>query len=550
MNRTPRVPSLLLIGAVVGVGALGALGGCARDVAVDLQITEPCGQENLALNGATSFLLKSAGASVEGAASFTAGGGASIPVGLGDGVTMTLTGYQSDITASAAPLNPTEPPIAVGRTAPLRIAEDTSDISANILVGRVDSFGGAKAADDTCAQLQSGVPVAGRHAHTTTFVPGLNKVLIVGGAVFNTDGSERFLETVELFDPATNTSTALPSLNPPRAYHTANLLPDGRVVLIGGFSTINGAVSAVRSGVVIDAASDAPYRTFEVADARAHHTATLLEDVDLLVVAGGCKATGCDTTSAGGTSTTSFASPVELIDTTTFTARANVPANLLVTPRAMHKAVAFPGGQRGFVVLSGGLNANGTVNTIEVLQLSAAGAAPIANIFSDDLLGATGLVRHTMTARGNQFIITGGQSSAPGGVLDDNAPGTNAALLCGTQNGISCTPIIPMNAPRFGHEAVLLASSQLLVLGGVVPLDGGTVIGAERYNPAVQTGATVTQEWQLTSSLGLQLTPRQHAAVTTIGGNEGGISLVMYSGGHSSVLPYTTAANIELYFGR
>ncbi len=62
------------------------------------------------------------------------------------------------------------------------------------------------------------------------------KVLIVGGS----DGSVP-IGSAELYDPATATFTATGSLNAARQFHTATLLPSGKVLICGGRGTAGGA---------------------------------------------------------------------------------------------------------------------------------------------------------------------------------------------------------------------------------------------------------------------------------------------------------------------
>lgn len=540
MRVVRRVSSLL-----VAIAATGAVGGCSKLVDVDLTVVEPCGQEGRTQNGVISFLLKSAGTTVkeeEGAVAFVAGDQPSIAVGLGDKVTMTLAGFPADITVGADPLAPAVAPVVIGRSMPLAITESSPDVSGTLQLGLVDTFGGPRNAEGVCAQLDNGAPVAGRHAHTATFVPGANKVLIVGGAVFNADGSETFLRSAEVYDPATGAFTKLPDLPAPRAYHTATALSDGRVIIAGGLSPINQAVSAIISGLVVNIAQvDAPYADIQLGEPRAHHTATLLEDINMLVLVGGCKGVGCDTNSAAGTSTSSFTSAVEIIDTQTFASRRLGPG-ILATPRAMHQALGFPAGARGLVIITGGLNATGALNSIEIIQASTNAGAPLGNVYSGNDL-PTPLVRHQMTRRGGQYLITGGQSSAPDGILDDTAPGLATARLCNPINdAAACTGLQDMISPRFGHLAAELTDNQILVVGGFV--SGNAIV--ERFN----VGAT-PQQWSAIG-VGRVVDARQRATLTMLGGEvgSGAINQLLYTGGHSTLLPYTTSATADLYFGR
>jgi hypothetical protein len=66
------------------------------------------------------------------------------------------------------------------------------------------------------------------------------RVLVTGGArLWGTswDDPGAILSSVELYDPASDTWSALPPLQQARAEHTATLLPDGRVFVAGGWAT-------------------------------------------------------------------------------------------------------------------------------------------------------------------------------------------------------------------------------------------------------------------------------------------------------------------------
>ncbi len=76
-----------------------------------------------------------------------------------------------------------------------------------------------------------------RTGHTLTLLPD-GRVLAAGG-IDPGDPSEysaeqNLIATTEIYDPATDSWTLGPDLSEPRFEHTATLLPDGRVLLIGG----------------------------------------------------------------------------------------------------------------------------------------------------------------------------------------------------------------------------------------------------------------------------------------------------------------------------
>jgi hypothetical protein len=68
-----------------------------------------------------------------------------------------------------------------------------------------------------------------REEHTATLLQN-GKVLLVGGAT----GSGGTLGTAELYNPATHTFVATATMSTPRSGHSATLLRDGSVLITGG----------------------------------------------------------------------------------------------------------------------------------------------------------------------------------------------------------------------------------------------------------------------------------------------------------------------------
>src|SRR5205814_5886990 len=71
-----------------------------------------------------------------------------------------------------------------------------------------------------------------RFHHTATLLPD-GRVLVVGGE----QGRETPLASAELYDPATGTFSDTNSLSTARDAHTATLLPNGLVLVAGGRET-------------------------------------------------------------------------------------------------------------------------------------------------------------------------------------------------------------------------------------------------------------------------------------------------------------------------
>ena len=75
------------------------------------------------------------------------------------------------------------------------------------------------------------------------------RVLVVGGF---RSGGNGVLASAELYDPGTGTWTAAPNMDTPLANQTATLLPDGRVLVAGGMSVIDGTARPLASAELYD----------------------------------------------------------------------------------------------------------------------------------------------------------------------------------------------------------------------------------------------------------------------------------------------------------
>ena len=113
-----------------------------------------------------------------------------------------------------------------------------------------------------------------RIGHTATLLPN-GKVLVVGGAG---SGFED-LPSAELYDPTSETWTFTGSLNIARVGHTATLLPNGMVLVAGGEDVFGSFASAE----LYNPATGSWAATDSLNTARSEHTATLLPNGKVLV---------------------------------------------------------------------------------------------------------------------------------------------------------------------------------------------------------------------------------------------------------------------------
>jgi hypothetical protein len=120
--------------------------------------------------------------------------------------------------------------------------------------------------------------MAGARAyHTATLLP-TGRVLVAGGYVAGSGAS------AELYDPASETWSPTGSLVSARTSHTATLLQNGKVLVAGGSD--NSAPYVNGRAELYDPSSGTWMTTGSLISARLDHTATLLPDGNVLVAGG------------------------------------------------------------------------------------------------------------------------------------------------------------------------------------------------------------------------------------------------------------------------
>ena len=127
----------------------------------------------------------------------------------------------------------------------------------------------------------AGSLITPRYHHTATRLNN-GKVLIAGGLA-----ARGTLASAELYNPDTRTFTTTGSLHTGRAFHTATLLNDGQVLITGGSNSDRGTPSYLATAELYNPTTGTfLYTTRTLVTARAFHTATLLNNGQVLVVGG------------------------------------------------------------------------------------------------------------------------------------------------------------------------------------------------------------------------------------------------------------------------
>ena len=121
-----------------------------------------------------------------------------------------------------------------------------------------------------------------RVSFTATLLPD-GSVLIAGGR----GDDDVTYDTVELYNPNTGTLSSTGYLNIPRGTHTATLLPDGKVLVVHGSTRIGNRISTPHSSELYDPSTGTWSLTSNPSTPdNIFHTATLLADGKVLIVGG------------------------------------------------------------------------------------------------------------------------------------------------------------------------------------------------------------------------------------------------------------------------
>lgn len=299
-----------------------------------------------------------------------------------------------------------------------------------------------------------------RSWHTMTLLPN-GKVLVVGGH----GGTNSPLSKAELYDPTTGKWTTTAPMLTGRTTHTATLLPNGKVLIAGGAHGKPPNNTHLNSAELYDPATETWKPTGGMKTNRSAHTATLLANGQVLV-AGGYD----DNTTYGSI----YLSGAELYDPSTGTWTDTGPLNV---ERHSHTATLLSNGQ---VLVAGGSNSEGDghVSSVEVYN-------PLTGIWTGTDSLKTPRYFHTATLlHEGRVLVAGGQyrnypvdSYAAGFELYDPVGGiwtTNGALKVARQL----------------HSATRLPDGQVLFAGGLG--SGGYLASVELFNPTNGTSTVIS----------------------------------------------------------
>ena len=366
-------------------------------------------------------------------------------------------GSTQDVSASAVWTAATAGIASVGNGAISGLALGSTSVSAAI--GSVQAGAVVAVTTDTWSAAPA-MPTERVAGQTATLLPS-GKLRVAGGVKAGGAG----IAAADLFDPATATWTTVAPMNVVRASHTATLLADGRVLVVGGSTVSAQAAKGYvndASAEIYDPVANTWMATPDMSVARSHHSATRLPDGTVLVFGGEDLHY-----QVGGSA--------EIYDPATNTW--SLPRTLPVSPRSQHTATLLPSGQ---VLIAGGFDiVQGTLTPLATTELY------------DPVLHVT----TTTTTDGVTTTVTTGKDFTAGTPMAFAHYGHSATLLPDghvlavggntTQTELydpttaTWTTKGSTGATHTSHGAVLLPNGQLLVAGGTQFAQPD----AERYDP-------------------------------------------------------------------
>lgn len=237
----------------------------------------------------------------------------------------------------------------------------------------------------------------GRNTFTLTLLQN-GKVLLAGGyngtgTIYNGNPTlVGFIKPAELYDPASGTWTVTGSLHYGRASHTATLLPDGRVLVTGGYNDQSQGVTPLTSAEIYDPASGTWSDAGSMTIPRYGHTATLLTNGNVLVTGGIDNLPNVQ----NGTGLVS----TELYDPTSNQWSAGQNMN---DGRTFHTATLLNNGE---VLVTGGYNATAILSTAELYDPTV-GTWSFVDNMSQPRLGHNAV----LLDRGDVLVAGGGTTS-------------------------------------------------------------------------------------------------------------------------------------------
>jgi hypothetical protein len=369
-----------------------------------------------------------------------------------------------------------------------------------------------------------------RAQQTSTLLPN-GKVLVAGGYngfVENVGGAHVSLDSAELFDPTSDTWSAAAPMHVGRSDHAATLLTDGDVLVVGGWEQPGCCGEGSRTAEIYDPIANSWTAVTPPPELQVVDTATLLADGDVLV--------------------TGLFGPQEYgptVGAAEYLPGSDTWATVIPPPSAAERdriAVRLPDGD---VLLAGGISTEQVfepphpVEDRQTIYADAEEFDPAVNTWTPVAPMQVARIAPTVS------LLPSGQVFVTGGLTEISPAGAGAGLTStetfDPASG-AWTTKAPMAFARGKHSASLLPDGRVLVAGGSdcspsACIGYGATSGccaadtAEIYDPAADA-------WTATEPV---LTLAEHAASVLPDGS------VLISGGNFDFGNTHETAAAEIY---
>jgi N-acetylneuraminic acid mutarotase len=263
-----------------------------------------------------------------------------------------------------------------------------------------------------------------------------------------------------------------------RSSHQAVKLNNGKVLVMGGYTKVQGNVNEIiaysRSSEIFDPLTNTWEPSADLNEARSEFTATLLDNGSVLVT--------------GGFNKNLAVSSAEIYDPATSEWRTIGSLNF---KRGLHQAVTMNNGR---VLLIGGSSAD---DKCEIFD-------PVSETFTIiSPMKQSRAFHKAVKLDDGRVLVTGGNSTSSAEIYDPESD--------------RWTEVTPMSIPRYKHSMTVLPDGKVLVTGGYGPLDTAMTYPTPILQSSTEIYDPETNSWQVSSPL---KNARRSHTVTLLNSNQ------------------------------